>query len=344
MKNSTKVRDFMKKISAILLTFLLSISELNTAPVYAADDALTAESGETADEQLSAGNEEQEPADEEEQAEKRLIGKYVVVLDSGHDLEHNGAHGNGLKEEKLNLLITKYCKDALEKNENITVYLTHETLACPYPGTLAKECNKLRCEYAASVDADLFISLHINSSDSKSRRGFEIIYPNAHYKPEFNEAGAVLSNCIVEELKKVGLRFREIYTRDSDENKKDDENFFPDGTRADYYNVIRNSKYNDILGIIIEHGYISNWSDVTYYLSTVEDLKKLGEADAQGIINYLLLLEEEQGVVQTDERTEAQSSYKAYLKYQNADATNLDRKPKTVERAKNVFRLIEVQE
>ena len=29
-------------------------------------------------------------------------------------------------------------------------------------------------------------------------------------------------------------------------NKKNDENFYPDGTRADYYNVIRNSKYHNI--------------------------------------------------------------------------------------------------
>lgn len=217
--------------------------------------------------------------------------EYVIVLDAGHDLEHVGAHGNGLKEEEINLIITEYCKAELEKYDNITVYVTHEDAACPYPGTIASECNESRCEYAASVNADLFISLHVNSHTDKNRSGYEVIYPNANYLPEFNVTGEILANCIVEELRSTGLGFREIWTRDSTENKKDDENFYPDGTRADYYNVIRNSKYRNILGVIIEHAYISNKNDVKYYLSSEEKLKEFGEADARGIINYLLYLE-----------------------------------------------------
>lgn len=255
----------IKKIKIIIVMIVFSIS-FQSFPIYANDNS----SEETV----------------------RLSGEYIIVLDSGHDLEHVGARGNGIKEEEINLIITRYCKEALEKYENITVYLTHEDLKCPFSGTDAKECNKKRCEFAASVNADLFISIHANSSPDRSRNGFEIIYPNTHYKAEFNETGKALSNFIVEELAKTGLRFREIWTRNSDENKKNDENFYPDGTRADYYNIIRNTKYNDILGIIIEHGYVSNKNDARTYLSSDEDLKCLGEADAAGIINYLISIDE----------------------------------------------------
>lgn len=227
-------------------------------------------------------------------ASEKLINEYVVVVDPGHDNTHGGAHKNGLKEEVINLEIANYCKAYLESYGNITVYLTQDDLICPFPGTDAKECNRKRCDFAASVEADLFISIHVNSSDSKYRRGFEVIYPNVNYKPELNEQGEILATLVAEELKKTGLRFREIYTRDSTENKKIDENFNPDGTRADYYNVIRNSKYHDILGIIIEHGYISNWNDAKGFLSTDDSLKELGESDAKAIIEYLLFMEEDE--------------------------------------------------
>ncbi len=220
--------------------------------------------------------------------------EYIVVLDAGHDSEHVGARGNGLLEEELNMIITKACKEELEKYNNIKVYLTHETLECPFPNdNLAKECNKSRCEYAASVGADLFVSLHVNNNPYRTRGGFEIIYPNDHYKPEYHEEGKVLSKLIVDELKNTGMKFRDIWTRDSDENKRNDENFYPDGSRADYYNVIRNTKYNDILGIIVEHGYLSNYSDVKNFLSSEAVLIEMGQADARGIIKYLMSVDAE---------------------------------------------------
>ena len=59
-----------------------------------------------------------------------------------------------------------------------------------------------------------------------------------------------------------------------------------DGSICDYYSVIRNSKKAGFPGIIIEHAYISNQSDATNYLGSETALKKLGIADAQGIVNY----------------------------------------------------------
>ncbi|MDD6572250.1 MAG: N-acetylmuramoyl-L-alanine amidase [Thermoflexaceae bacterium] len=212
---------------------------------------------------------------------------YVIVLDPGHDLEHTGAWKNGLREEELNMKIAQYCKEALEQYSHVTVYLTHESLDCPYPEGNSSECNKARCYYAYSVHTDLFVSLHVNNCDSSRIRGYELYYPTRNYVPELNGQGYELVKCIASELSALGMRSNGIYTKNSTENKKNDENFYPDGTRADYYNVIRNSKYHNILGIIVEHGYLSNKSDINQFLSSDEKLEALGQADARGIAAYL---------------------------------------------------------
>ena len=58
-----------------------------------------------------------------------------------------------------------------------------------------------------------------------------------------------------------------MYTRDSDGEEDDDTNWYPDGSRADYYSVIRNSKYNGVPGIIVEHAYLSDAGDTHVFLS-----------------------------------------------------------------------------
>lgn len=56
----------------------------------------------------------------------------------------------------------------------------------------------------------------------------------------------------------MGIYRNGLYTRDSDGEEDDDTNWYPDGSRADYYSVIRNSKYNGVPGIIVEHAYLSD--------------------------------------------------------------------------------------
>lgn len=235
--------------------------------------------------------------------------EYVVVLDPGHDSKHSGAAGYGLRENVLTMKIALLCKEELEKNENVTVYLTHDTLSCPFSADTSSECNKARCDYAASLGADIFVSIHINSSNISSKNGFEIYYPTSNYLPQFHDEGYKLAEAVAAQLKNVIGRYNGIYTRDSDENKMNDENFYPDGSRADYYNVIRNSKYNNILGIIIEHGYISNKYDATNYLTGDEALYRIAKADADGIMDYLNALELKTDVEQR--RRQALENWKA---------------------------------
>lgn len=208
----------------------------------------------------------------------------VVVLDPGHDSTHMGAGYYGLKEHEINLKIALACREELEKYLGVTVYLTHDTLDCPFAGSSIKEDLTQRTEYAASVGASLFVSLHNNAG--KELSGFEIYYPNSNYVSEYNEIGHDVSECIAAELRNAGINQIGLYTKDSEAYYDDGTNWYPDGSRADYYNVIRNSKYNGITGIIVEHAYMDNEYDVENFLSDDEMLIEMGKADARGIAAY----------------------------------------------------------
>ena len=194
-----------------------------------------------------------------------------------------GARANGLKEEELTLKIAQYCKEHLETYSGVTVYLTRTSGSCPYPGTASTACNSNRVAAAKSVGADVFVSIHLNSSPASSANGAEVYYPNSSYNSEIGKEGSGLASEIIKKLAAVGLTNRGIKIRNSEDNS-----LYPDGSLADYYGVIKNSKLNGFPGIIIEHAFLTNSSDAGL-LSTEAGLKKLGKADAEGIAAYYKL-------------------------------------------------------
>ncbi len=208
---------------------------------------------------------------------------FVIVLDPGHDATHVGARGYGLKEEELNMKIALSCKAELEKYDGVKVYLTHPTIDCGLPGSSTRECLYSRPDYAKSVGASLYVSLHNNAGMDTS--GHEVYYPNANYIPEFNVEGAALAQCISDKLSDIGINDRGIHTRDSNGDEDDETNWYNDGSRADYYAVIRGSKKNGFIGLIVEHAYISNANDASL-LGHDNMLALMGQADAQGIAEY----------------------------------------------------------
>ncbi len=208
---------------------------------------------------------------------------FVIVLDPGHDATHVGARGYGLKEEELNMKIALSCKAELEKYDGVKVYLTHPTIDCGLPGSGTRECLYSRPDYAKSVGASLYVSLHNNAGMDTS--GHEVYYPNANYIPEFNVEGAALAQCISDKLSDIGINDRGIHTRDSNGDEDDETNWYDDGSRADYYAVIRASKKNGFIGLIVEHAYISNANDASL-LGDDNMLALMGQADAQGIAEY----------------------------------------------------------
>lgn len=205
----------------------------------------------------------------------------IVVLDPGHDSTHAGAQVNGLAEEALNIKIAAYCKKELEEYNGVRVYLTRSVDgSCPYPGTTAGGCNEKRVEYAKSVGANIYVSLHNNSATNTSAKGAMVFYPNTNYNFEVSQTGKELAQIIENHLVKLGLYDRGITIRNAQDDK------YPDGSAADYYGVIRNSKLVGIPAIIVEHSFMSNSEDVSNFLNSDEKLKNLGIADATAIAEY----------------------------------------------------------
>lgn len=205
--------------------------------------------------------------------------EFVIVLDPGH----GGLDSGALKthdevqyvERDINMKIAEYCKEELEKQDNIKVYLTR------YDNSTKPELTE-RAHYAATMGADILISLHNNAANNSEVRGAEIIVPNKNYHPEFNQEMKELAELILANLEDIGIAKRSIYTRDCTNGE-----LYEDGSLADYYTVINESKKLHVPALIIEHAYLTNKADAISFLREEETLKKIGKADASAIIEYI---------------------------------------------------------
>ncbi|MDF2802152.1 MAG: hypothetical protein K0S61_2055 [Anaerocolumna sp.] len=94
----------------------------------------------------------------------------VIVLDAGHGGKDPGAYSKSFNvyEKEINLKILLQLKDIMEQNDDIKVYYTRLDDETVYLNP--------RVELANRVQADLFISIHCNASDSSMANGLEILY------------------------------------------------------------------------------------------------------------------------------------------------------------------------
>lgn len=108
----------------------------------------------------------------------KSIFKHVVVLDAGHGGSDSGAVGNGYYEKDFTLSIVQGAKAYFDTNSDYKVYYTR--LTDTYP-SLSE-----RYTLANNVNADIFVSVHINSAGSTAT-GTETLYnPDRNKK---NSAG-----------------------------------------------------------------------------------------------------------------------------------------------------------
>lgn len=211
---------------------------------------------------------------------------YVVVLDAGHDDEHTRGVNrvSGIVEDQYNLKIAKSLKKQLEA-EGITVYLTRTDGSCPGgKGSSNEACLAARCAYAASVNCDLYVSLHLNASGGNTgtarKANGSIVYISGYsaYKDSLSDlAGRIVTN-----LKKdCGISIRRSYGMAMQSRLNPGCN---DGGSADYYKVIRESTYNGFPSILIEHCFMDNLKDAA--ILKKQGAEALAKADARAIINW----------------------------------------------------------
>jgi len=261
-------------------------AEENITPIVLADDG-TLEVAESVEEAIEVADEkevaQQEVPQEPTNPLMDIIGvrdayadpitttperHLIVAIDPGHGGSDSGAVGHGMKEKDLTLSISEYMQAELKKYTGVTTYMTRTSDT--YVGLTT------RVTRAANRGADVFISVHINYGGGY---GAEVWYPNSSsYNYSAHTEGKALSKKIQANLVKLGLKDRGVKTRTSDSYT------YPNGSPRDYYSVIRNSRKAGFPGIIIEHGFIDT-SDYKY-MDSASELKKMGVADAQGVVKH----------------------------------------------------------
>ncbi len=228
-----------------------------------------------------------------EATENQLLGiddgEYIVCIAAGHSAGDSGAsftwNGVTIAERELNLKIAQYCKAELDKNEDITAYLIRTDNTTEW--SIAEMVN-----YAKSKNADLYVSIHLNSVDADGdgkteitmANGAEVWIPhgNTSYQADAQAKAEELAQNILDNLVALGLGNRGLKIRYSESGKEP----YPDGATADYLGEIYRCRLEGIPGIIVEHAFVNNEHDATNFLMTEEGLKSLGVADAQGIVKY----------------------------------------------------------
>ncbi|WP_458122039.1 N-acetylmuramoyl-L-alanine amidase [Paenibacillus sp. Z6-24] len=101
-------------------------------------------------------------------------GKKVVVIDAGHGYQDPGAVGSQTTEKKLNLALALKVEALLKNDPNIDVVLTRSD------DTFLEL--KERVKVAEKLNADVFVSIHANSSSSSAASGTETYYQRSSSK------------------------------------------------------------------------------------------------------------------------------------------------------------------
>lgn len=208
--------------------------------------------------------------------------RIVVVLDPGHGGKDGGAAGIQ-SEAYYNLQVALAAKAKLEANGNFIVYMTRST-----PDkylTLAE-----RLYFADTVNADVVISMHFNSSASSGIGGVEV-YSSVIDRFYLGTLGQMISSKVASA---AGIQNRGVFRKYdygstlyywSEEYQWDIPGDPSVGGISDYYGVITWGAKFGIPSLIVEHAYLSNQNE-RYLVEDPAILRAMGEADADALIEY----------------------------------------------------------
>lgn len=176
-------------------------------------------------------------------------GKKLVVIDAGHGSQDPGATGvTGKKEKSFNLAVALKVEKLLKKEPKIDFVLTRNN------DTFLEL--KERVKIANDLKADVFVSIHANSSGSSVATGSETYYQKDSSKSFANIMHKYL-------VKATGLKDR--------------------GVRYGNFHVIRESK---MAAVLLEVGYLSNKNDESaLFTETLQN--NVAEGIVKGIKEYL---------------------------------------------------------
>ncbi|MCB6994459.1 N-acetylmuramoyl-L-alanine amidase, partial [bacterium 210820-DFI.6.37] len=192
---------------------------------------------------------------------KAVFSKQIkIMLDAGHYGKYNRSPVlSTYYESNMTWALHNYLKSALEKYDGFYVGVTRtnqtKDMNVYYRGTAAK-------------GYDLFLSLHSNSSTSKTTDYPLIITQKGNTGDSLakNLGKTIQTTMGTKQAYKVWQRLNS------------------DG-KTEYYGVLRGSKAAGVKGMIVEHSFHTNLA-ATMWLSSNTNLQKLAEAEAKVLADY----------------------------------------------------------
>lgn len=189
-------------------------------------------------------------------------GKIKVILDPGHGGHDNGASFGDIYEKDIVLNIAKKTGEILEENDIEVIYTRSDDSSL---GDDEKEDLKNRVNISNSINAEYFISFHINDYDDYTY-GYEEVYGFEVWTDYTNSESLNLGQSIESNLDMLNYtQLRPML----------------DGSESLY--VIRE---NENPSILIEFGFMSSYNDRIYF-SNEYNQELLAEAVATAILENI---------------------------------------------------------
>ena len=264
---------------------------------------------------------------------------FTIVLDAGHGGHDAGAVGSFSKEKNINLRYTLLVGDMIKKNiPDAKVIYTRDK-------DVFVDLNE-RARIANRNKADLFVSIHTNSSKNTSANGMETFTLGVSRSKENMEV-AMLENSVIKleedyETKYEGFDPNSVDSYIMFEFMKDQ---YTDRsiTCADFIQtkMINTSKRNDrgvrqagflvlrataMPSVLVELGFISN-KDEEKYLNNNDNQVKLATAIFNGIKEYKHELDKKSGNSNSEElKNEVKVEDKVEIKTEKTENINVENK------------------
>ncbi len=203
---------------------------------------------------------------------------FVLVIDPGHGGVDVGAVRGIFKESDITLKVAQKIQNLIQAdmNQNVVVILTRETNK-----SLSLEN---RVKVAETKNADLFISLHANSSQASYVSGMEFYFKKGVYNIKLPEIEASTSiKKIVGDLTAFGqtrqsLKFNQILQNQVKALGADSKTVIK---RAPFFVIEKTT----MPSALIEIGYISNISEAKLLL-TDERQQEIAETIVKSIFDF----------------------------------------------------------
>jgi len=228
--------------------------------------------------------------------------KFTVILDAGHGGQDIGATRTyselgKLNEKDITLAVTLLVGEKLEKNKDFKVIYTRKTDSYP---SLTERTN-----LANKTKADLFVSMHCNSSRGTEANGTETFVQGPNQNKENLEVAKAENDVIyLDEQDRetfasydpnspeslIALKIQQSKYLESsllvgsfvEENFVNKDKRFSRGVKQQNLHVLRR---NAMPSILIEMGFISNYNEAQYMASS-QGQKEIAESIYQAIVSY----------------------------------------------------------